>query len=58
MSFSQIADALKFSSVCHFSYLFKRWYAMTPSEFSRSIAPGELVRDGLRTDGREEEENV
>lgn len=50
MSFSQIADQLKFSSVCHFSYLFKRWYAMTPSEFSRSIAPGELVR--TRPSGR------
>ena len=44
MNFSQIADQLKFSSVCHFSYLFKRWYSMTPTEFSRSIAPGELVR--------------
>lgn len=43
LSFSQIADQLKFSSVCHFSYLFKRWYSMTPSEFARSIAPGDLV---------------
>ena len=49
MSFSQIADLLKFSSVCHFSYLFKHWYGMTPSEFSRSIAPGELVRDSKRS---------
>ena len=48
MSFSQIADLLKFSSVCHFSYLFKKWYGMTPSEFSRSIAPGELVHAGIR----------
>lgn len=51
MSFSQIADLLKFSSVCHFSYLFKRWYGMTPTEFARSIAPEELVSDGLRISG-------
>lgn len=44
MSFSQIADLLNFSSVCHFSYLFKHWYSMTPTEFARSIAPNELVR--------------
>lgn len=50
MNFSQIADQLKFSSVCHFSYLFKRWYSMTPTEFSRSIAPGELVRTRTQED--------
>ena len=51
LSFSQIADQLKFSSVCHFSYLFKRWYSMTPSEFARSIAPGDLVRDHPAEEG-------
>lgn len=35
MSFSQIADLLKFSSVCHFSNLFKKWYGVTPSDFAR-----------------------
>ncbi len=44
MNFTQIADRLKFSSVYHFSYLFKRWYGMTPSEFSRSIAPSDIVK--------------
>lgn len=56
LSFSQIADQLRFSSVCHFSCLFKKWYGMTPSEFSRSIAPGELVRDGLRKQRMDEKE--
>ncbi|MBP3651718.1 MAG: AraC family transcriptional regulator [Clostridia bacterium] len=56
MSFSQIADELRFSSVCHFSYLFKKWYGMTPSEFSRSIAPGELIQKNLRK--AEEESHV
>lgn len=56
MNFSQIADELRFSSVCHFSYLFKRWYGMTPSEFSRSIAPGELVQKYMRE--AEEESHV
>lgn len=55
-SFSQIADQLKFSSVCHFSYLFKKWYGMTPSEFSRSIAPGEWVQDGLHKQRKIERE--
>lgn len=55
MNFSQIADQLKFSSVCHFSYMFKRWYSMTPTEFSRSIAPGDLVRDRTREDADEHE---
>lgn len=48
MSFSQIADLLKFSSVYHFSSLFKRWYGMTPSEFSRSIAPDDLLHGEIR----------
>jgi len=55
MSFSQIADLLKFSSVCHFSYLFKRWYGMTPSEFSRSIAPGDLVWEEMNRSGNGKE---
>lgn len=55
MSFSQIADQLKISSVCHFSYLFKKCYGMTPSEFSRSIAPGDWVRDGLDKQRKGEE---
>ena len=46
MSFSQIADQLKFSSVCHFSALFKKWYGVTPSEFARSVAPGETLHPG------------
>lgn len=43
LSFSQIAEQLKFSSACHFSAMFKRFYDMTPTEFARSIAPGEMV---------------
>lgn len=35
MSFTQIADTLKFSSVCHFSNLFKCAYGITPTEFAR-----------------------
>mgnify|MGYP004733020247 FL=1 len=35
MSFTQIADLLKFSSVCHFSNLFKCAYGVTPTEFAR-----------------------
>ena len=37
MSFTQIADRLKFSSVCHFSNLFKCAYGMTPTEYARSV---------------------
>ena len=31
-------------AVHHFSYQFRRWYGMTPSEFARSIAPSDIVR--------------
>ncbi len=37
MNFTQIADRLKFSSVCHFSNLFKCAYGMTPTEYARSV---------------------
>ena len=54
LNFTQIADRLKFSSVYHFSYQFKRWYGMTPSEFSRSIAPSDIVQDSRRDRRREQ----
>ena len=37
MNFSQIADALGYSSVHYFSRQFKRITGMSPSEYSRSI---------------------
>ena len=56
LSLTQIAARLKFSSVHHFSYQFRRWYGMTPSEFARSIAPSDIVRAHHgRQDAKEQE---
>lgn len=56
MNFTQIAERLKFSSVYHFSKMFKCLVGMTPSEFSRSIAPGDGVKKSLRKPTSEIEE--
>lgn len=56
LNFTQIADRLKFSSVYHFSYQFKRWYGMTPSEFARSIVPSNTVQDRLKKQESKEQE--
>jgi len=53
-NFTQIADKLKFSSVYHFSYQFKRWYGMSPSGFARIIAPRNIVEDRLKKQARKE----
>lgn len=53
-NFSQIADQLKFSSIGHFSNLFKKWYGVTPSEFSRSVASGEMLSGEFPQSGKEE----
>jgi AraC-like DNA-binding protein len=37
LSFSEIADKLKFGSIHYFSYLFKKKTRMTPSEYRRSV---------------------
>ena len=46
MNFTQIADRLKYSSICHYSNQFKRKYGMTPTEYCQRIGANRPVAGG------------